>query len=38
VQILKGKGFDNDKMAALLGGYNGWVSAGFPIETSNGNK
>jgi rhodanese-related sulfurtransferase len=30
VQIIKGKGFENS--AALLGGYNAWVNAGYPIE------
>jgi rhodanese-related sulfurtransferase len=30
VQILKGKGLEN--AAALLGGYNAWVNAGFPTE------
>jgi rhodanese-related sulfurtransferase len=30
VLILKEKGLEN--AAALLGGYNGWVNAGFPIE------
>jgi rhodanese-related sulfurtransferase len=30
VQIIKEKGLVN--AAALLGGYNAWVNAGFPIE------
>jgi rhodanese-related sulfurtransferase len=33
VQTLKGKGVENT--AALVGGYNGWKEAGYPIETSN---
>jgi rhodanese-related sulfurtransferase len=30
VQIIKEKGLEN--AAALLGGYNAWVNAGFPTE------
>jgi rhodanese-related sulfurtransferase len=30
VLILKEKGLEN--AAALLGGYNGWVNAGYPTE------
>jgi rhodanese-related sulfurtransferase len=30
VQIIKEKGLGN--AAALLGGYDAWVKAGFPIE------
>jgi rhodanese-related sulfurtransferase len=30
VQIIKEKGLDN--AAAILGGYNAWVNAGYPIE------
>jgi len=32
VLTLKQNGFDDKKVAALLGGYQGWVSAGFPTE------
>jgi rhodanese-related sulfurtransferase len=34
VLILKQNGFDDKKAAAILGGYQGWVSAGFPTESS----
>jgi rhodanese-related sulfurtransferase len=30
VQVIKEKGLEN--AAALLGGYNGWVNAGYPVE------
>jgi rhodanese-related sulfurtransferase len=30
VQIIKEKGLEN--AAALLGGYDAWVKAGFPVE------
>jgi rhodanese-related sulfurtransferase len=30
VQIIKEKGLEN--AAALFGGYNAWVNAGYPIE------
>jgi rhodanese-related sulfurtransferase len=30
VQIIKEKGLENG--AALLGGYNAWVNAGYPTE------
>jgi rhodanese-related sulfurtransferase len=30
VQIIKEKGLEN--AAAILGGYNAWVNAGYPTE------
>jgi rhodanese-related sulfurtransferase len=30
VQIIRGKGLEN--AAALLGGYDAWVKAGYPTE------
>jgi rhodanese-related sulfurtransferase len=30
VQIIKEKGMEN--AAALLGGYNAWINAGYPTE------
>jgi len=30
VQIIKEKGLEN--AAALLGGYNAWINAGYPTE------
>jgi rhodanese-related sulfurtransferase len=30
VQIIKEKGLEN--AAAILGGYNAWVNAGYPVE------